>query len=219
MGHSPEKLGCSEECGKDSGFTYDHSAQHPTSHPASKKSSLFGMFQTQRVQLNGAPAVPGAAGVGLQACLSHTGDVFLPTVQIPLHFPFLEESKLKHSQQIMRKVDSPQADCRYSTLRKLDGSGPGGDQTASCGIGFALRGARVPRCPRLRPHSTAGGLYRAGPPGPGPGSLSNAGPWLSPSPLSVHLCCHGVLFTCVGLVFTNPTPGPTSWRNLLSSLF
>lgn len=98
----------------------------------------------------------------MQACLSHTGDVFLPTVQIPLHFPFLEKSKVKHLQQIMHKVDSPQAGCGCLTLRKLDGSGPGGDQTASCGVGFALRGARVPRCPRLRPHSTAGGLYPTG---------------------------------------------------------
>lgn len=83
------------------------------------------MFRTRRVQLNGAPAVTGAAGVGMQACLSHTGDVFLPTVQIPLHFPFLEEYKVKHLQQIMRKVDSPQAGCGCLTLRKLDGSGPG----------------------------------------------------------------------------------------------
>lgn len=68
----------------------------------------------------------------------HTGDIFLPTVQIPLHFPFLEESKIKRLQQIMHKVDNPQADCRYLPLQKLDASGPGGDQTASCGSGFAL---------------------------------------------------------------------------------
>lgn len=144
------------------------------------------MFRTRRVQLNGAPAVTGAAGVGMQACLSHTGDVFLPTVQIPLHFPFLEESKVKHLQQIMHKVDSPQAGCGCLTLRKLDGSGPGGDQTASCGVGFALRGARVPRCPRLRPHSTAGGLYPAGARGHGGRGL---GASRMPAPGCRRVCC------------------------------
>lgn len=70
----------------------------------------------------------------------HTGDMFLLTVQIPLHFPFLEESKIKRL-QIMHEVDNPQADYRYLPLQKLDGNGPGGEQMAppaSCGSGFAL---------------------------------------------------------------------------------
>lgn len=114
-----------------------------------------------------------------------TGDIFLPTAQIPLNFPCLEESKIKHLQQAIHKVDNPQADCRYLMLQKRDGSVPGGDQTSSCGIGFALRGHGC------RPPPTAGGLYPSG--RQGRGACRMSGPRLSLCLPSVCLCFHGVL--------------------------
>ena len=70
-----------------------------------------------------------------------------------------------------------------------------------------------------RPQSTAGGLYPGGNPGAGAWEPLECRPLVvTASVVSLPLFSR-CSFQSVDLVFIDPTPGPTSWQNLLLSLF